>query len=109
MSVYFISYIGGRHQGVFTTMLLPTTRQQLIATDDIAALAMLMFEQPHEAGACPDRALPANEQIRIKSKLPPSSATPRRSRRMEAFLCFLRELIRAASRIHTGREMRWSQ
>jgi hypothetical protein len=28
---------------------------------------------------------------------------------MDGFLCFLRELIRAASRIHTGKEMRWSQ
>src|SRR6266700_7926083 len=29
-------------------------------------------------------------------------ATPRRSRRMNAFLCFLRELIGSASRIHTS-------
>src|SRR5207244_5833648 len=51
---------------------------------------------------CAQTGAPANEQMRIKSKLPPSCATPRRSRRMDAFLCFLRELIRSASRVHTS-------
>src|SRR5207253_7022091 len=57
----------------------------------------------------PRRSLPANEQIRSKSKLPPSCTTPERSRRMDAFLCFLRQLIRAAHVFIRARETRWSQ
>jgi uncharacterized protein YbjT (DUF2867 family) len=41
----------GLHQQLFTTGLLPTTRQPLIALEDIAALAAIMFEKPHDAGA----------------------------------------------------------
>jgi uncharacterized protein YbjT (DUF2867 family) len=40
----------GLYQGVFTTALLPSTKQQLIAVDDIGALAALMFEQGTEPG-----------------------------------------------------------
>jgi uncharacterized protein YbjT (DUF2867 family) len=40
----------GLHQGVFTTALLPSTKQQLIAVADIGALAALMFEQGTERG-----------------------------------------------------------
>ena len=45
----------GLQQGVFTTALLPNTKQPLIAVDDIGALAALMFEQGMEKGAaeCP--------------------------------------------------------
>jgi uncharacterized protein YbjT (DUF2867 family) len=37
-------------RGVFTTALLPRTKKQLIAVDDIGALAALMFEQGREPG-----------------------------------------------------------
>ena len=40
----------GLHQGVFTSALLPTTRQPLIAVDDIAEMAAIMFENPQDSG-----------------------------------------------------------
>ena len=40
----------GLHQGVFTSALEPTTRQPLIAVDDIAEMAAIMFENPQESG-----------------------------------------------------------
>lgn len=47
--MYCLSW--GLHQGVFTTALLPRTKQQLIAVDDIGALAALMFEHDMQPGA----------------------------------------------------------
>jgi len=48
---YFVLPQWGLHQGGFTTALLPSTKQQLIAVDDIGALAALMFEQGMQRGA----------------------------------------------------------
>lgn len=41
----------GLHQQVFTTALLPTTRQLLIAVDDIAEFATIAVDHPPQAGA----------------------------------------------------------
>ena len=40
----------GLHQGIFTTALMPGTRQQLIAAEDIGVFAAIMLERPHEGG-----------------------------------------------------------
>jgi uncharacterized protein YbjT (DUF2867 family) len=41
----------GLHQQVFTTALLPTTRQPLIAVDDIAEFAAIAVDHPPRAGS----------------------------------------------------------
>ena len=41
----------GLHQQVFTTALLPTTRQPLIAVDDIAEFAAIAVDHPPQAGS----------------------------------------------------------
>jgi len=41
----------GLHQQVFTTALLPSTRQPLIAVDDIAEFAAIAFDHPPRAGS----------------------------------------------------------
>src|SRR6059058_2510120 len=51
---------------------------------------------------CAQTVAPRERANAKQRKLPPSCTTPRRSRRMNAFLCLLRELIRSASRVHTS-------